>query len=135
MAVTTSFHWGLAAEAARERGFRMRFDVDVPVADWLVCGRKRGEFLAKVCYYALFRKNLADASFLKGCRDVHNFNHPVTAAPWAVTSAACDGHASAPRRFRVDYGVYGAAECGDISAAWCTEGFGAPTWWQEYLCA
>ncbi|EJD39309.1 hypothetical protein AURDEDRAFT_71368 [Auricularia subglabra TFB-10046 SS5] len=47
LAIHTSFHWGLANEAAKERGFKMRFDVDVPIADWLVCGRKRGEFLAK----------------------------------------------------------------------------------------
>ncbi|KAH7090076.1 trafficking protein particle complex subunit 10 [Auriculariales sp. MPI-PUGE-AT-0066] len=46
LVVATSFHWGLASEAAKTRGFRMRFDVEVPVSDWLVCGRKRGEFLA-----------------------------------------------------------------------------------------
>lgn len=51
LTIQTSFHWGLRSEAAKKAEFKMRFDVDVPVvpvADWLVCGRKRGEFFAKV---------------------------------------------------------------------------------------
>ena len=46
MSIHTSFYW-----AAKEKGvkqYRMRFQVDENIKDWLISGQKRGEFKAKV---------------------------------------------------------------------------------------
>ena len=45
LTIETSFHWG---ENADGQAYRMRFDVEELVRDWLVSGRKRGDFMAKV---------------------------------------------------------------------------------------
>ena len=44
--VHNSFHWGSVGHENAE--FRMRYDVEERVKDWLVSGRKRGDFIAKV---------------------------------------------------------------------------------------
>jgi hypothetical protein len=45
--ITTSFHWG-AGHHQTGRAYRMRFDVEEMVRSWLVSGRKRGDFSARV---------------------------------------------------------------------------------------
>src|SRR6202035_1993974 len=47
MTIQTSFHWGLSA-GDKDHKYMMRFDIEEMVADWLVCGRKRGDFAARV---------------------------------------------------------------------------------------
>ena len=44
LTIHTSFHWG----SDRDRQYLMQFDVEEMVRDWLVSGKKRGDFLAKV---------------------------------------------------------------------------------------
>lgn len=46
LTITTSFHWGGGNET-KDKAYRMRFDVEELIKEWLVSGRKRGEFLAK----------------------------------------------------------------------------------------
>jgi hypothetical protein len=48
LSITTSFHWG-SGGADKGVEFKMRFDIEEMVRDWLVSGRKRGDFTAKVC--------------------------------------------------------------------------------------
>ncbi|KAG1756516.1 trafficking protein particle complex subunit 10 [Suillus paluster] len=40
----TSFHW--AEKEGKQRSYKMRYDVEERVKDWLLCGRKRGDFVA-----------------------------------------------------------------------------------------
>ncbi|KAK0450746.1 hypothetical protein EV421DRAFT_2050577 [Armillaria borealis] len=44
LSIQTSFHWD--ASGGKERKYRMRYDVEEMVRDWLVSGRKRGDFSA-----------------------------------------------------------------------------------------
>ncbi|KAK0459605.1 uncharacterized protein EV420DRAFT_1307323 [Desarmillaria tabescens] len=44
LSIQTSFHWDASGE--KEREYRMRYDVEEMVRDWLVSGRKRGDFSA-----------------------------------------------------------------------------------------
>ncbi|PSR94078.1 hypothetical protein PHLCEN_2v4506 [Hermanssonia centrifuga] len=46
LTVTTSFGWA-PAEDADHKSYVMRFDVEEMTKDWLVSGRKRGDFVAK----------------------------------------------------------------------------------------
>ncbi|THH18490.1 hypothetical protein EW146_g2511 [Bondarzewia mesenterica] len=46
LTVHTSFHWG-TRESGNVRCYRMRFDIEEMVRDWLVSGRKRGDFEAQ----------------------------------------------------------------------------------------
>ncbi|KAJ6630673.1 trafficking protein particle complex subunit 10 [Mycena sp. CBHHK59/15] len=45
LSIHTSFHWGSSVND-KERSFMMRFDVEEMVREWLVSGRKRGDFAA-----------------------------------------------------------------------------------------
>jgi len=40
----TSFHW--AEKEGKQSSYKMRYDVEERVKDWLLCGRKRGDFVA-----------------------------------------------------------------------------------------
>jgi hypothetical protein len=42
----TSFHW--AEKEGKQHSYKMRYDVEERVKDWLLCGRKRGDFVATV---------------------------------------------------------------------------------------
>ncbi|KAJ7156089.1 trafficking protein particle complex subunit 10 [Mycena crocata] len=46
LTIHTSFHWGSSFND-KERSYMMRFDVEEMVREWLVSGRKRGDFAAK----------------------------------------------------------------------------------------
>ncbi|KAJ7751971.1 trafficking protein particle complex subunit 10 [Mycena metata] len=46
LTIHTSFHWGSSVHD-KERAYMMRFDVEEMVREWLVSGRKRGDFAAK----------------------------------------------------------------------------------------
>jgi len=48
LSINTSFHWGPGThEGKKDATYRMRFDVEELLNDWLVSGQKRGDFLAK----------------------------------------------------------------------------------------
>ena len=51
LSIHTSFHWS-PIEDSDTRSYAMRFDVEEMSKDWLVSGRKRGDFTATV---GLFR--------------------------------------------------------------------------------
>jgi trafficking protein particle complex subunit 10 len=48
--ITTSFHWGESKNHSNRR-YMLRFDVEEMVKDWLVSGRKRGDFFVTVRAY------------------------------------------------------------------------------------
>lgn len=47
LTIETSFHWA-PLEDMDKPSYRMRFDVEEMTKDWLVSGRKRGDFVSKV---------------------------------------------------------------------------------------
>jgi trafficking protein particle complex subunit 10 len=47
LTIQTSFHW-TPPEDSDKQSYVMRFDVEEMTKDWLVSGRKRGDFIAKV---------------------------------------------------------------------------------------
>lgn len=47
LSITTSFHWAGEHQNTHRR-YKLRFDVEEMVKDWLVSGRKRGDFYATV---------------------------------------------------------------------------------------
>jgi hypothetical protein len=47
ISIHTSFHWGTRRDSGR-RSYEMRFDIEEMVRDWLISGRKRGDFEAEV---------------------------------------------------------------------------------------
>lgn len=47
ISIHTSFHWGTRRDSGR-KSYEMRFDIEEMVRDWLISGRKRGEFEAEV---------------------------------------------------------------------------------------
>jgi hypothetical protein len=50
LTITTSFHWGESRNCSNHQ-YMLRFDVEEMVKEWLVSGRKRGDFSATVCDY------------------------------------------------------------------------------------
>ncbi|KAF8275107.1 trafficking protein particle complex subunit 10 [Lactarius quietus] len=46
LSIQTSFHWGTKQDA-NHTSYQMRFDIEEMVRDWLISGRKRGDFEAK----------------------------------------------------------------------------------------
>jgi trafficking protein particle complex subunit 10 len=48
ISIHTSFHWGTRLESG-QKSYEMRFDIEEMVRDWLISGRKRGDFKAEVC--------------------------------------------------------------------------------------
>ena len=46
LSIHTSFFWAAPDKDAKQ--YRMRFQVDENIKDWLISGQKRGEFKAKV---------------------------------------------------------------------------------------
>ena len=48
ISIQTSFHWGTRRDSGR-KSYEMRFDIEEMVRDWLISGRKRGDFKAEVC--------------------------------------------------------------------------------------
>jgi trafficking protein particle complex subunit 10 len=50
LSIHTSFHWGAKRDAGR-KSYQMRFDIEEMVRDWLISGKKRGDFEAQVCLH------------------------------------------------------------------------------------
>jgi hypothetical protein len=48
ISIHTSFHWGTRQDSGR-KSYEMRFDIEEMVREWLISGRKRGDFEAEVC--------------------------------------------------------------------------------------
>jgi trafficking protein particle complex subunit 10 len=48
ISIRTSFQWGTRRDSGR-KSYEMRFDIEEMVRDWLISGRKRGDFEAEVC--------------------------------------------------------------------------------------
>ena len=46
LSINTSLHWG--DPESKQHEYTLRYDIEERIKDWLVCGRKRGEFIARV---------------------------------------------------------------------------------------
>jgi hypothetical protein len=77
----------------------MRYDVEERVKDWLVSGRKRGDFMAKVCMKSYHLVFFADG--LIGWRGTCSSSHSHPTASWrvSVTTGDCQSitHADCAR--------------------------------------
>lgn len=57
LSIRTSFNWDASAESdPSERKYQMQYDVEEMVRDWLVSGRKKGDFIAKVSWLSFFHR-------------------------------------------------------------------------------
>lgn len=74
LTIKTSFHWG-ERKSPLNLHYRMRFDVEEMVKEWLMSGRKRGEFSATVCDFL----TLTHPFFrLSSAKDGSTFSVPIT---------------------------------------------------------
>lgn len=46
LSIRISLHW--ADQESKRQKYTLRYDIEERIKDWLVCGRKRGEFVAQV---------------------------------------------------------------------------------------
>ena len=86
--IHNSFHWGSVGYENPE--FRMRYDVEERVKDWLVSGRKRGDFIAKVFIKSSHRSSLTNSTPI-GWRGTRRSSHSHPIASWRVDSATSHG--------------------------------------------
>jgi hypothetical protein len=49
MTIRTSFHWGAVESDGVKSSYKMAFEIQDSRRDWLVSGRRKGEFTATVC--------------------------------------------------------------------------------------
>ena len=97
LSISTSFHWGPGTyEGKKEKTYRMRFDVEELLNDWLVSGQKRGDFLAKVCTVTCSSKLLL--KFELGRWNFHHANHSCSSSPRRTTPAESLSSSSPYRR-------------------------------------
>ena len=68
----------------------MRYDVEERVKDWLVSGRKRGDFIAKVFIRSSHRSSLANSPLI-GWRGTRRSSHSHPIASWRVDSTTGHG--------------------------------------------
>lgn len=93
LSINTSFHWGPGAdEGKKEKTYRMRFDVEELLDDWLVSGQKRGDFLARVRIVTHSPGPLLN--FESGRWNVHRANHTCGSPPRRTTLAEGFSHSS-----------------------------------------
>lgn len=131
LSVNTSFHWGPGTyEGKREKTYRMRFDVEELLNDWLVSGQKRGDFLAKVRTVTCPLELLLNPEL--GWRNVHRANHSRGSPSRRATPAESFGHSS-PRHWRGDHGFRLATRLRDIPRTRCSQGLGVAKRGSKYL--
>lgn len=94
LAITTSLHWGESV-AQSHRRFKMRFDVEEIVKDWLVSGRKRGDFFATVCHVSCQVFILAHVLHSIGWGDFQCSNYLDSTASRRGRTAQSDRHSAA----------------------------------------
>ena len=97
LSISTSFHWGPGSrEGKGEKTYRMRFDVEELLNDWLVSGQKRGDFLAKVRTVTRSTKLLLRPE--PGWWNLHHTNHSCSSPPRRTAPTESLSHSSSRRR-------------------------------------
>ena len=97
LSINTSFHWGPGAhKGKKERTYKMRFDVEELLNDWLVSGQKRGDFLAKV--RTATRSSIVLLNFESGRWHFHRANHSCSSPPRRTTATESCSHSPPHRR-------------------------------------
>jgi len=86
--IHNSFHWGSVGHEEPE--FRMRYDVEEHVKDWLISGRKRGDFITKV-FLELSHRACSTNSRHIGWRGTCRSSHSHSITSWRVSSTTGDG--------------------------------------------
>lgn len=123
LTITTSFHWG-ESKSQPSRWFVMRFDVEEMVKDWLVSGRKRGDFSVTVGHFP-FRNILSLLICIwKGWIDLHRSNYSYSASSRRTCIAQDYRHTSSTDR-RIYDGINGPSEHRYVPGSRGGEGSGA----------
>jgi len=97
LSISTSFHWGPGShEEKKEKTYKMRFDVEELLNDWLVSGQKRGDFLAKVRTVTRSTKLLLRLELAWWY--LHHANHSCSSPPRRTAPTESLSHSSSCRR-------------------------------------
>jgi hypothetical protein len=132
LSINTSFHWGPGTyEEKKEKTYRMRFDVEELIDDWLVSGQKRGDFSAKVRTVVTCSPK-SPLNLELGRWNFHRANHSCSSPPWR-TIPAKSFSCSSPHHRRGDHGLRRAAWLRDIPRTRCSQGLGVTKRGSKYL--
>ena len=110
----------------------LRYDVEELVRDWLVSGRKRGEFAAMVWDNCKSALTYEISNCLKGWCDVFGSYHTGSAAPRRAFPSQRDSDC-ASNNGGVDDGREGYPKHGDTSGSRCGESTGIAQRREEYI--
>lgn len=128
--IDISCHWG-PTTSSKKRDYMMRFDVEEMVRDWLVSGRKRGDFTATVSsvdYHYL----VALLNALEGWRNFYCTHHSNRVASRRACPAKGCCYSSTSYR-RSHHGINGHPKYWDLPGAWCRKSIGAAQRRQNYI--
>ena len=95
LSINTSFHWGPRTHEGKEKTYKMRFDVEELLDDWLVSGQKRGDFLARVRTVDRSSNSLLNCEL--GWRDFCRPDHSCGSPPRRTAPAESFSHSSPNR--------------------------------------
>lgn len=131
LSISTSFRWDASNTDPKERLYQMQYDVEEMIRDWLVSGRKKGEFIAKVCDD--FDSGIRGAERLHiGWGDVHGTVDADSDAPWRASFAKGISMGVASGGTAYD-GIIESPFDGDVSETRRREGASTSKRWEDYL--
>ena len=118
LTITTSFHWAPLEDADIE-SYLLRYDIEEVTKDWLVSGRKRGDFIATVSLLLVLR-SFRILMHPPGWCNLHNACYLDCPAPWRVVPSQNRSQCSSTYRRTADE-ITRCAELRDLSGAWCRD--------------
>jgi trafficking protein particle complex subunit 10 len=74
LSITPTFHWA-PTDNLTNQSYNMRFDVGELSTDWLVSGRKTGDFIAKVGAFMFIKVAIKNSNLTTFCRMVEHMRH------------------------------------------------------------
>jgi len=130
--IHNSFHWGSVGYENPE--FRMRYDVEERAKDWLVSGRKRGDFIAKVFLTSSHQAPLTNSLFI-GWRGTYCSSHSHSITSRRVGSTTSDGPSTTYAQCARDAERKpSATELRVLSIECGRESNGTTSRWSQYIC-
>lgn len=130
--IRNSFHWGSVGYENPE--FRMRYDVEERAKDWLVSGRKRGDFIAKVDLPSSHRASLTHIPPI-GWRGTRRPCHSDPITSRRVHSTTGDGPSTTYADCARDAERKpSATELGVLPSKCGGESNGTSSWWSQHIC-
>lgn len=131
LTIETSFHWAPLEDMTKE-SYLMRFDVEEMTKDWLVSGRKRGDFVAKVCNLSPPSRTLIYTGDV-GPANLRSTDHTDCSPSWRAQAPQSGGASFAIVWARQDE-VCGGPELRNLSTTWSGDGTGTTTGRTDYFC-